>query len=64
LPKMAVKAAKNAEPSAKKRQSMLIGRLCTHKMQARNCGECRPWESCRCESAQSDEHGDTVLTAR
>jgi hypothetical protein len=36
LPKMAVNAAKNAEPSAKKRQSMLIGRLCTHKMQARN----------------------------
>jgi len=32
-------------------------------MLARNCGESRPWESCRRESAQCDEYGGTVLIA-
>jgi hypothetical protein len=36
LPKTAVSAANNAEPSAKTRQSMVIGRLCAHMMPSRN----------------------------
>jgi hypothetical protein len=39
LPKMAVNAAKNADPSANKRQSMLMRRLCAHMLWRRNCGE-------------------------